>query len=231
MAKLPDPETPKAGAPAPTVGAPALRREHIAAASMRVPKAIGPVKSAPAPLGAARGPFWYCIHPLRWRVLEGQVVPDPKPLHGSPGANGVDRGRRDPVTGIEGPPNMVHAFHAQADQGWTVLDHEVGGPGTSYLQQIESTGGWTSIWTKSYPGSKDTSHNGKAEAAWWTDLIARGILEPCPLHVLTNMRRDTVRTLDQTMERNRPKDGARAKRLRSAIEAIDAELAKYPEAA
>lgn len=224
MAKLTDPEAAKAAPPAPTHGAPKPRRDHVAPARMAVPKATGPVKAVPAPLGPVRGPHWMCIHPNRWRVLDGEVVPDPKMLHGTPGANGVDQ-RKD------GSPVMTHAFQAQQDQGWTVLDHECAGPGTSYLQQIDSTGGWIDIWTQTYPGSANTSHNGKAEAAWWLDLIARGVIEPCPLHVLVDMQKTQQRTLDKTIERNRPSHGARIKRLQSVIAALGNEIAKFEEAA
>lgn len=223
MAKLPtEAEAPRPTGP--TVGAPTRRVDATAPARMAIPQAIGPAKGAPAPTGQVRGPWWYCIHPLRWRVLEGTVVPDPKVLHGTPGANGVDRSR-------DGSPVMTHAFHAQADQGWMVLDHQIAGPGTSYLQQIESNGSWISLWTKAYPGSPNTSHDAKSEAKWWAELVAAGKIDACPLHVLTNMRTQNERVLNRYVDLNRAKDGARMKRIRAVLEAIDNEIAKFQEAA
>ena len=221
MATLkPDP----ANAPAPTKGAPARRRDATATARPAVPKVHGPAPAVVAPAGPVSGPFWFCIHPNRWRVLEGCVVPDPKMLHGSPGANGVGRH-------ADGTPDMRHAFDAQAHQGWSVLDHEINGKGTSYLQQVESTGGWISLWTTVYPGSRNTSHDGKAESAWWLALIADNKIGNCPLYVLTDMLGTHNRLLNRYVDRDRAKDGARMKRLRTAIAAIEAEIAAFAEEA
>lgn len=225
MARLPDP-TPAAPTPAgpalPTLGGPAKRRDAKSAAKVAIPKATGPVRGVPKPLGEPMAPFWFCTHPSRWRVLHGSVVPDYKPLHGTPGANGVNRNR-------DGSPDMTPAFHAQADQGWTVLDHEIAGPGTSYLQQVEATGGWITLWTTVYPGSRDSRHDGKAEAAWWRKLIDGGTIEGPPLHVLENMLAQYESTLAIYIDRGRAKDGARMARIRGAVEALKLELAKFSE--
>lgn len=146
----------------------------------------------PAPTGEVSPPFYLCVHPDRWAVMGGRVVPFVKRLKGTPGANGVDRDGA-------GRPVMKLAIAQMEEQGWRVLDWKV--DGTSYLRRVRSTGGWVDRWTTVYAGSAEVTFDGDGFRDWLASLVTKGLIKPPPLYVLHRLAGSIERQMDRLRER------------------------------
>jgi hypothetical protein len=142
----------------------------------------GPTQTPPPKAPEAWSPpFYIMVHPHRWGVIAGRIVPIVRRFKGTPGANGVDRDGK-------GRPVMNKAIAEQGEQGWICIPWDVDGPGTHYLRRVIATGGWIDRWTTVYPGATEVTFDRAGFAEWLDGLIERGIVPRCPLFVLLRLR-------------------------------------------
>lgn len=164
--------------------------------------------SANMPNHPGNDPFYLAVHPMRWMVLGGAVVPDLIQLTATPGANGcaMAGGRLD-ASGL--------ISQAQAS-GRIVLTNT-----SEYLRRTVCTGGayYHTRWERLIPGSSALMPDTAGDVAWRLSLIERGIAPRPSLAALTVLR-----------ERYATEFG-RSKRQQDAdaIAVIEAEIAKIDD--
>lgn len=126
------------------------------------------------PAGPPSPPFYLAVHPNRWCVMGGRVIPQARQMMLRPGSGGID-------SDGAGRPKPSTAIAEAEEQGWTVIPWDVLGKGTSYLRRIQSTGGWVTRWTTLHPGAEDITVDEDGYASFWAGLIDEGRLDgPAP---------------------------------------------------
>lgn len=150
----------------------------VSLASLGVGDGLGPTE---LPRLEPRPPALLMVHPERWMVSEGAVVPLCGRFTIAGGIAGVriaDKRR--------GTLSITHAVAEKARKGWTVIPIDVDGPGTSYLHQ-PAPGVYLTRWDKAHAGSSIVTHDNKGYVAWLRGLIARGEIDPPKPYVLERM--------------------------------------------
>lgn len=193
-----------------------IKRGTTLQASVPDPQ-IAPAKPLPAPKVPPRAPFLLKVHPERWTVLAGRLVPSVGYIHGTPGCNGVDRDRA-------GNPVFGAAIADAEDKGWKVIPRDIDGHGTDYLR-LWPHGGYTSRWTELYPGSTHEGFDEAGFAEWLESLMERGIIEGPPAYIVENMLQTLQKSVDGFRSRNLPKDAARIKRMEDQIKVLTQAMA------
>lgn len=167
----------------------------------------------------ANDPFIYAFHPDRWTVDQGHLVPVLQPISQTPGINGVtDDG------------DMTICFAEAERRGWRRIPYDVDGPNTSYCVSVEVEGGkhYMDRWTVAHPGTSRTTHidKGLARVRWLRSLVDRGIVDPCPLYILEQMRatREASARRYQDRARLQPSASGRADLLATELEVINAAI-------
>lgn len=173
-----------------------------------------PVGAVPPPKGEFPA-FLIAVHPERWKVQRGKVIPNIRRVPLTPGANAVDR---DPKTR---KPLIGLALAQLREHGWITLlwdDYD-------YIRKIKDLpNGWTDRWTTVYPGSGETSYDEEGFAAWMRDLVDTGKIPGPPAYVLERMREETQKRIDRYVDRNKSEYASRIRQLRANLDAIEAEL-------
>ena len=174
------------------------------------------------PAGLPSPPYYLAVHPTRWVVIAGHVVPFARRVSLSTGVGGVDHDRN-------GRPKASLAVAELEEQGWTIIPWDVDGPGTSYLRRVRSTGGWISRWETLHPGTEDITSDQAGYAAWFQRLIAQGrISGPAPW-VLDQIAGKLVATLET--ERHQRPNSSRGDELDRQLKAVIAARRKVMAAA
>lgn len=133
-----------------------------------------------------RPPALILVHPERWTVLHGQVVPlvGRLPLVAGVGLVRSIRGRDGRPGGI----SIQDALARKRELGWREIPLDVDGPGTSYLHQ-PAPGVYLTTWETAHAGSSQITVDGPRFARWLRALISRRqIAAPAP-YVLEGLRR------------------------------------------
>ena len=122
------------------------------------------------------------VHPERWCVLHGTVVPLPGRLSVEGGVGNVK------VTNPKrGTLSISLAVAIKQKRGWQVLMPDVDGPGTSYLHS-PCPGVYLTRWETAHAGSSYVSADGPGFVRWLRSLITRGIVKPPKPYVLEKMK-------------------------------------------
>lgn len=150
------------------------------APSTRAPLVSDGVARAQLPRLEPRAPALLMVHPKRWTVLAGRLVPLCGSLHLQAGVCGV-RQRED------GSFSARDTIAWYTEDGWTVIPEDVSGPGTSYLHE-PVPGVWLSIWEHPNPGSEFVTCDTEGYAAWLEGLIDSGKIPPAAPYVLETYR-------------------------------------------
>lgn len=127
------------------------------------------------------------VHPERWTVLEGQVVPLCGHLHLRAGVSRVQQ-RRD------GTYLIREAIAAQADRGWTVIPADV--DGSSYIYEA-APGTYLLRWEQAHAGSSTVTSDTRGYADWLRKLIADGKIPAPRPYALEALRAKYARRVDQ----------------------------------
>lgn len=164
-------------------------------------------------------PFYFMVHPKRWTIMGGQIIPSPAKLKLK---GGVQRVRQD-------RQGRYHAGDAKGDfeeKGWQVLPWDVQGEGTNYLRRVTGTDCWLSKFEIAYPGSATIGTDQDAYVAFWRDLIDRGVIAPPALHVLQEMRERLAERHAKTADKavTVPSLRARANAFEQQLAALDAAI-------
>lgn len=209
--------SPEAPAPSPR---PKRRRQRAEQLTVRAP-AVARVKSgAKVPTAKTRPepPFWL-VFGGAWTVCGDHVIPHFVRMSAEPGANNVGM-RVDRATGRRLP--MVEAAKAQIrERGEVLLEWDVLGEGTSYIQQDPRTGGWYDIWSSVFAGSDRVQEDSEAKARWYHALVDRGILPLPAIHELGALL-DNLEDLHV----QRDKDDHNKRELARQMEVVRRELAE-----
>lgn len=140
-----------------------------------------PVASAPRP------PFLFMAHASRWQVYEPapgvfEVLPNLGQLTLQAGVSNVRRTR-------SGALDARDAIEQRRRAGWTVIPHDVDGPGTSTLRE-PAPGCFTSRWERLVPGTREADVDVAGFCAWLRSLVDRGIVRPMLAVVGARLLRD-----------------------------------------
>lgn len=177
----------------------------------------GEVRAA-RPMLEPRAPRLLRVHPKRWTVLAGKVVPACAHVHLRVGVHMMKQ-RRD---------GLFLAREALADwseRGWTVIPEDVDGPGTSYLREV-LPGTWLLRWEQEHAGSEHVSSDLEAYAEWLRGLIRTGKIEgpkPYILEAMAAKMRQAVGELRDAV-RASPSRQPELDRAEADLAAVDAEL-------
>lgn len=158
MPKITTPATPEDG--------PKYVRPEASAYTDTVPDLGGTSRGQElAPTGQPAKPFYLAVHPNRWVVAAGQIIPFARRINLSSGVGGVD-------VDAKGKPKPSLALAEAEEQGWTVLPWDV--DGGTYLRQVTATGGWITRWEVLHPGTEEITTDQKGYAEFFARLIKAG---------------------------------------------------------
>lgn len=205
--------------PEPATAAKPARVRGGSAVTMGVVPELGgtPAGAVPPPRGSFPA-FKITVHPDRWTVLCGRVVPNVRRLRLSPGSNAVGGTKAKPLIGMAETEAREH--------GWQVLDWDHG-----YMCKINDVpNGWTDIWTTVYPGSGETSFDEEGYSAWLRGLVDDGTIPQPAVYILDRMRDANNKLLVRFVDKNKSEYAGRINALRANLTAIDAEIETIPRA-
>ncbi len=167
------------------------------------------------PLGYPEPAFYFAIHPSRWCVMGGEVIPGARHIKLRPGQGGID-------ADAAGRPKPSTALAEAEEQGWTVLPWDVAGKGTSYLRRVTSTGGWTTKWATLHPGTEEISVDEEGYAGFWRQLIDDGRIDGPAPWVLDKLAGDIRSDLESEIKfAPAGHETGRMKQLRAKLEAVE----------
>ena len=184
-------------------------------------------------------------------MFAGAIVPAFSKLHYIAGCNNVDE-RVNPRTGAR--TLLVAAARAEREARGQVLIpfdaipaahrgradlHQAPGQAPSYLWRPKGRPDVTLlVYTRCYPGSKKADVDERAYVEFCDNLVATGVIRPCPVYVLRDMLQkaeaacERVADIAATVPSYAIKlTQARAKvaTIEAAIEAREAEAGRVPE--
>ena len=171
-------------------------------------------------------PFLFAWNPVRWVVLEGQVVPSLRKVPLQPGVNRVQRTKA-------GKYRLGEMRAHLEERGWTLLPYAKGPGGASYIHRARTAIGpegayaHLSLWESVYPGSDQIGSDTAGYAAWVAGLVADGTIPPCPPYLADRLRdqhRATLASYEEKITRGGVSYEPAAKRLRADIDALDGYL-------
>lgn len=168
--------------------------------------------------------FLFFVHPERWMVLEGQVVPALKRQVLQNGVNGITQ------DSIEngGRYRIGKLLELQRKKGWTLLDPMIDGE-QAYLYEV-SEGVWLTRWETAHAGSSVVSSDVKGYVGWLAKLVADGKIEAPRAYVLSAMlatlKSEAARLQDQV--RTVPSTQVYLDDKLAAIKVVEAALNRLP---
>lgn len=180
------------------------------------------VAAAARPLAEPRPEYRMMVHPERWGVIAGQVVPIVGHLHLQ---GGVNQMKAKPDGSHEGR----YAIAAAEERGWMVLDEVIDG---IQLCQEKAPGVWVSHWERLYPGSSQVTSNTAAYVKWLREQIDAGVIPAPRPYVLERLieskRRESLTLADAV--RTQPSRQPELDRAQADLAALEQELARINEA-
>lgn len=188
------------------------RRGSIELTSER-PRVGASRERKPATKAPPQPAYWFVYYPDRWIVAGEQtmrVIPFLAKKKLLPGADGVGMDREGNAV-----PAMMRA-QVEANGGQFIEWDE------DYLVRDKASGGWYCKWESVFAGSTEVQSDVDAYGAWTHELIERGVIEPCPVHVLERLLAQHRNLFAETA--NKSAELWAHKRHALAIEAIEAEL-------
>ena len=134
----------------------------------------GAVHGAPVPTGQPIPPFALKVHPRRWTVMGGHVIPLAGRLRHMPGANGADAvyDRQGRVISID-----LGAARQKAEQeGWKIIPYDMAPKGRrSYLYRPNGRPDIHLLFSeRAYVGSDHIDGDVNAYVAWMVQLMTPG---------------------------------------------------------
>lgn len=194
-----------------------------------VPEEDAQLGPSALPKVAPRPAFYYFVHPHRWQVIGGKVLPLPGKLKLRAGLMNVSASRQK-----KGGVNLrlAHAGLAEKMRKVIPIDslpkhHTAPGAPRSYLKAIEAERGRVvmPIYEQAFNGTAQT----RADKDRWVEFLeyqlTSGLVAPPETWVLENMREERIKALER-MDKSKSTNHAKRGRLRSEIEVIAGELEK-----
>lgn len=137
------------------------------------------------------------VHPERWCVMKGEIIPlvGRLPIEGGVGNVRVV----DPKTGAL---SISTAVSIKQKRGWQVLLPDVAGPGTSYLYEA-APGVYLTQWETAHAGSSRVSTDAAGYVQWMRSLIDSGTIQPPQPYVLEGMRQRVQTEVRELQDRVR----------------------------
>lgn len=169
--------------------------------------------------------FLYAVHPERWLVMDGKLVPATAKLKL---VNGLENAERIDSRQAGVPPRWVlrNTVASWEARGWTIIPLDVDGPGTSYLRSPTGRPDvCLSRWERVYSGSTVIDSDLKGYSDWLAGLIKRGVIRPCPVYVIERMIADREKRRGELADRVHATPS-----LQVELRTIDADLAVLREA-
>lgn len=172
-------------------------------------------------------PFYIAIHPNKWIVADGLLVPNYKMAHLM---NGVQCAQQDGAS-----TNMSIPKDFLAGRGYTVVPTRNGPGGRSYLKAVDVKGGkhYCTVWETARAGESATEFDNKGLHDWaWAEIKA-GRLPPPATAGLRRLRQDVAQQHAKAASRAKvsAEGEADAQLTAAALKVIDAALAKLRAAA
>lgn len=181
----------------------------------------------------SRPPYLLMVHPERWVIMHGKVVPGCGNLVLRGGINGVVKVTLvNPATGVsETSFRARSAIAAMEEKGWKVIPADIDGPGESYLWCPPVAGeepAYLSRWETPHAGSEQVTVDEVGYATWLRGLIEKGDIARPPAYVLERMRAGLTKEAADALDKLAAFPALRPvyERLLFDIAAIDAELAE-----
>lgn len=172
-------------------------------------------------------PFLLAYHPQKWDVIEGYCLPALATVAVEAGVNNVENVTRGGKT----VPDWTEAAKVHTRKGGTIIPHNKGPGGKSYMQRVQVKHGYChlTVFATAHRGSDNLTIDGKGYADWIHGLFADGTLEPPPAYVLHNLRAKYERERDVYADRayNQPSAAPLVKKAEAALAAIDAAIARW----
>lgn len=185
----------------------------------------GPKNQLPAL--APNAAFYIAIHPNKWFVADGLLVPNYKMAHLM---NGVQCAQQDGAT-----TNMSIPKDFLAARGYTVVPTRNGPGGRSYLKAVDVKGGkhFCTVWETARAGESATEFDNKAFHDWAWNEVKAGRLPPPATAGLRRLRQDVAQQHAKAASRAKvsAEGEADAALTAAALKVIDAALAKLRAAA
>lgn len=165
----------------------------------------GAQQKAAVPMGDPIPPFALKVHPRRWTVMGGHVVPLAGRVRHMPGANGADAiyDRDGKFMSVD----LSIARQKAENSGWTIIPYDRVPrslcPGGSYLYRPKGRPDMHLLFTERvYAGSKHVDGDVATYVKWMLWLMQPGpngeapTVAPPPLYILAEMAEKTQSLLD-----------------------------------
>lgn len=165
-----------------------------------------------------RAPRLLRVHPKRWTVLAGRVVPQAAHVHLRHSVHLI-RQRQD------GRYLAREAIADWTERGWTVIPEDVDGPDTSYVREA-IPGTWLLRWEQEHPGSDHVSSDLEGYADWLRGLMDSGKIPRPPVYVLESMSAKMRQAIGDLRDavRAQPSRQPELDRAEADLAAVEAEL-------
>lgn len=166
-----------------------------------------------------RPPFLLMVHPERWGVVAGEVVPICGRLTL---VNGVSCVKKNEATG---KISIEEALTHRRKHGWRPIPLDVDGPGTSYLRS-PCKDVYLTRWETAHAGSSVVTSDTRGYVAWLRQLIADGKLPRCPRYVLERLHTRITRRIAELQDRVRVLPSAQIdlEKAQAELKVIEAEM-------
>lgn len=173
---------------------------------------------------APNAPFYIAIHPARWHVRDGLLLPQIKIIPMIAGVEGGSfSGRSTGAVNMDAPKGRAAA------RGYTIVPTALGPNGGSYLRSVDVPGGkhYLTAWDTAHSGEKSTEFDRQAFHDWVWGHVNAGKL---PGPSLVGLRRERANVADQHLKaaskaKVSAEAEARAKTTELALQVIDAYMA------
>ncbi len=174
-------------------------------------------RDIPAPRIEKCPPFYLQAHRNRWGVLGGKVLPILAKLPIQVGVAGVFESK--------GKLSVRSAIATREENGWTVLPHDIDGPGTNYVNKVDGLAAYVTRWETVYSGSSEIVVDTEGYYAWLENLVNTGKLPACPKYALDRLTSSTEQALLKAQDLARTMPSALPK-----VERLAADLAVLKKA-
>lgn len=162
-------------------------------------------------------PILLTVHPERWQVMHGMVVPLCGAIKLLRGCNNVDMLPNGKYT-------IADAITQAHREGAVEIPWDVDGPGTSYLREV-APGVYLTRWQTATAGSEYVQVDEVGYAKWLRGLVDAGKIPKPRAYVVERLLAVAQKDLGEIADRlaTTPSLKPRAKRLEDDIKALEAE--------
>lgn len=206
--------------------------ESAGTATKRKPEFATRVTGANHPHLDATPPYLLTFHAQRWMVMAGKLVPSLQAVPLVAGVNCVDIDK-------DGRVHFAKTRARLEEEGRVVVPYEWAPDGESYIRPVDTRpdGGvniveaWISVFEHATNGSRSTTTDEDAYAAWLESLVASGKLPKCETSVIQRMH-DQAENRAQEARAQAAKNGGngraalRARAIEAELEVLAAALAE-----